>query len=135
MGADPGETDPQMCRRQAVPGGQRPVRRVEHHRRVHPVEDARPRRPDLARAAQLLPGVGTGRDGGGGGGSGQRVSWVRGAGSDGLRAVSQFVALFKWTNIGTHAAVRGADALRDLGAPTLVLFLVLIAAVAGLPDP
>lgn len=47
-------------------------------------------------------------------------------------AVSQFVALFKWTNIGTYVAVRGADALRDLGAPTLVLFLVLIAAVAGL---
>ncbi|REK85696.1 AbgT family transporter [Streptomyces inhibens] len=47
-------------------------------------------------------------------------------------AVSQFVALFKWTNIGTFVAVRGADALRELGAPTLILFLVLIVAVAGL---
>ncbi|WP_432180186.1 AbgT family transporter [Streptomyces sp. NBC_00063] len=45
-------------------------------------------------------------------------------------AVSQFVALFKWTNIGTYVAVRGADVIRDAGAPTLVLFALLIAAVA-----
>lgn len=45
-------------------------------------------------------------------------------------AVSQFVALFKWTNIGTYVAVRGADAIREMGAPTLILFAALIAAVA-----
>ncbi|MFD6337051.1 AbgT family transporter [Streptomyces sp. NPDC060131] len=45
-------------------------------------------------------------------------------------AVSQFVALFKWTNIGTWVAVTGADAIRGLGAPALVLFAVLIVAVA-----
>ncbi|MCX4706425.1 AbgT family transporter [Streptomyces sp. NBC_01373] len=45
-------------------------------------------------------------------------------------AVSQFLALFKWTNIATVVAVEGADFLKQLGAPTLVLFSLLIVAVA-----
>ncbi|GAA2402825.1 AbgT family transporter [Streptomyces coeruleofuscus] len=45
-------------------------------------------------------------------------------------AVSQFLALFKWTNIATVVAVEGADFLKQLGAPTLVLFTLLIAAIA-----
>ena len=45
-------------------------------------------------------------------------------------AVAQFVALFKWTNIATVVAVEGANFLRQLGAPTLLLFSLLIVAVA-----
>ncbi|MBX9364802.1 AbgT family transporter [Streptomyces sp. WAC04114] len=45
-------------------------------------------------------------------------------------AVSQFLALFKWTNIATVVAVEGADFLKRLGAPTLLLFTLLIVAVA-----
>ncbi|MGW1146742.1 AbgT family transporter [Streptomyces sp. NPDC002454] len=45
-------------------------------------------------------------------------------------AVSQFLALFKWTGIATVVAVEGADYLKELGAPTLVLFSVLIVAIA-----
>lgn len=45
-------------------------------------------------------------------------------------AVSQFLALFRWTNIATVVAVEGADFLKQLGAPTLVLFTLLIVAVA-----
>jgi aminobenzoyl-glutamate transport protein len=45
-------------------------------------------------------------------------------------AVSQFLALFKWTNVATVVAVEGADFLKQVGAPTLVLFSLLIVAVA-----
>ncbi|WP_314173884.1 AbgT family transporter [Streptomyces winkii] len=45
-------------------------------------------------------------------------------------AVAQFVALFQWTNIATVVAVEGANFLQQLGAPALVLFTVLIVAVA-----
>ena len=44
-------------------------------------------------------------------------------------AISQFLAYFKWTNIGNVLAVRGAEALRDLdldGWPVLVGVAVLI---------
>lgn len=47
-------------------------------------------------------------------------------------AVSQFVALFEWTNIGTYVAVSGADVIREAGAPALLLFALLIAAIACL---
>ena len=47
-------------------------------------------------------------------------------------AVSQFVALFKWTGISTVLAVGGADVLRQIGAPSLVLFTVLIVAIAAM---
>ncbi|MEU5980245.1 AbgT family transporter [Streptomyces sp. NPDC047315] len=45
-------------------------------------------------------------------------------------AVSQFLALFKWTGIATVVAVEGADFLKGLGAPTLLLFTLLIVAIA-----
>ncbi|MFH8618827.1 AbgT family transporter [Streptomyces sp. NPDC017979] len=45
-------------------------------------------------------------------------------------AVSQFLALFKWTGIATVVAVEGADFLKGLGAPTLLLFSLLIVAIA-----
>lgn len=45
-------------------------------------------------------------------------------------AVSQFLALFKWTGIATVVAVEGAHFLKQLGAPTLLLFTLLLVAVA-----
>lgn len=47
-------------------------------------------------------------------------------------AVSQFLALFEWTNIATVLAVEGAEFLKELGAPSLVLFSVLIVVVAAM---
>ncbi|MGW0683798.1 AbgT family transporter [Streptomyces sp. NPDC002754] len=45
-------------------------------------------------------------------------------------AVSQFLALFQWTNIATVLAVKGADFIEHLGVPTLVLFLLLLIAIS-----
>lgn len=47
-------------------------------------------------------------------------------------AVSQFLALFKFTNISTVLAVAGSDGLAHLGLPTLVLFTIILVAVAAL---
>ncbi|MFJ1665756.1 AbgT family transporter [Streptomyces bottropensis] len=47
-------------------------------------------------------------------------------------AVSQFLALFRWTNIATVVAVEGAGSFRGLGAPTLLLFTLLIVTVASM---
>jgi aminobenzoyl-glutamate transport protein len=49
-------------------------------------------------------------------------------------AVSQFLGYFSWTNIGILIATNGAESLRDLNAPTLVIFggLLLIISVMNL---
>lgn len=47
-------------------------------------------------------------------------------------AVSQFLALFAWTEMGTVIAVQGADALDRLDAPIFVILLLLIVVVASL---
>jgi aminobenzoyl-glutamate transport protein len=47
-------------------------------------------------------------------------------------AVSQFLALFRWTGISTVVAVSGADLLRTLDAPQLLLLVFVIAGVACL---
>lgn len=45
-------------------------------------------------------------------------------------AVSQFLAYFTWTGIGSVVAVGGADLLRSLNAPHLVVLLAIVLAVA-----
>ncbi|MEU9818291.1 AbgT family transporter [Pseudonocardia alni] len=45
-------------------------------------------------------------------------------------AVSQFLAVFSYTNISTALAVSGADLLRQLNAPVLAVLLALIACLA-----
>ncbi|MCI9886846.1 AbgT family transporter [Micrococcales bacterium 31B] len=45
-------------------------------------------------------------------------------------AVSQFLALFRYTNISTVVAVSGSDLIGHLGLPTLVVFTIVLVAVA-----
>lgn len=45
-------------------------------------------------------------------------------------AVSQFLAYFTWTGIGSVVAVRGANLLRSMNAPHLVVLLAIAVAVA-----
>jgi len=45
-------------------------------------------------------------------------------------AVSQFLALFKFTNISTLVAVKGADTISGLGIQNVGLFAILVVAVA-----
>ncbi|MEV0779139.1 AbgT family transporter [Streptomyces sp. NPDC050428] len=47
-------------------------------------------------------------------------------------AVSQFLAYFKWTGIGELIAVNGAQALRDLNAPTPLIFMALLLLVSAM---
>jgi len=47
-------------------------------------------------------------------------------------AISQFLALFAWTEMSTVIAVHGADLLEKLDAPIFVVMLLLIAVVAAL---
>lgn len=47
-------------------------------------------------------------------------------------AISQFLAYFKWTGIGSVIAVGGADVLRGSGMPPLVILLAIIALVSVL---
>lgn len=41
-------------------------------------------------------------------------------------AISQFLAYFEWTNVGTLMAVSSSDTLRDIGAPLPVIFIVIL---------
>lgn len=45
-------------------------------------------------------------------------------------AVSQFLAYFKWTGIGSVLTVRGADVLHSLNAPHLLILLAILVAVS-----
>jgi hypothetical protein len=54
--AHAGEGDAQVRGGEPGASGQRPVAGMEHHRRVHPVEDPGVGEPDLARATHLLTG-------------------------------------------------------------------------------
>ncbi|MET0457092.1 MAG: AbgT family transporter [Mycobacterium sp.] len=45
-------------------------------------------------------------------------------------AVSQFLALFEWTEMSTVIAVHGADLLEQLNAPIFVILLLLIVGIA-----
>lgn len=47
-------------------------------------------------------------------------------------AISQFLALFAWTEMSTVIAVQGADLLERLDAPIFVILLLLIVVVASL---
>lgn len=47
-------------------------------------------------------------------------------------AISQFLAYFKWTGIGSVIAVGGAEVLRGSGMPPLVILLAIIVLVSGL---
>ncbi|MFI8893922.1 AbgT family transporter [Streptomyces paradoxus] len=47
-------------------------------------------------------------------------------------AVSQFLAYFTWTGIGSVITVEGAEFLKSLDAPHLVLLLVVVVAISGL---
>lgn len=42
-------------------------------------------------------------------------------------AISQFLAYFEWTNIGTLVSVSSADLFKGLGAPNWVVFLLVLA--------
>lgn len=42
-------------------------------------------------------------------------------------AIAQFLAYFEWTGIGTVISVSASDGLRDIGAPTWAIFLVVLA--------
>lgn len=46
--------------------------------------------------------------------------------------VAQFLAYFKWTNIGSVISVNGAQALKSLDAPHLVILLVIVLAITFL---
>lgn len=46
--------------------------------------------------------------------------------------VSQFLAYFTWTNIGSVVSVNGAELLRSLDAPHLVILLVIVVAICFL---
>lgn len=41
-------------------------------------------------------------------------------------AIAQFLAYFKWTNIGTLISVSSSESLRDIGAPIWVIFLIVL---------
>ncbi|GAA3699128.1 AbgT family transporter [Arthrobacter ginkgonis] len=45
-------------------------------------------------------------------------------------AVSQFLALFKYTKISTLVAVKGSDAIADLGIHNVGLFVIVVVAIA-----
>lgn len=70
------------------------------------------------------------------------LSAVPSAMADGIRsiapvivlffAVAQFLAYFTWTGIGSVITVEGADFLKSLDAPHLVILLVIIVAISGL---
>ncbi|MEU9796668.1 AbgT family transporter [Streptomyces sparsogenes] len=47
-------------------------------------------------------------------------------------AVAQFLAYFTWTGIGSVITVEGAEFLKSLDAPHLVILLVIIVAISGL---
>jgi aminobenzoyl-glutamate transport protein len=46
--------------------------------------------------------------------------------------VAQFLAYFAWTNIGSVISVNGAQALKSLEAPHLVILLVIVLAISFL---
>lgn len=45
-------------------------------------------------------------------------------------AISQFLAYFDWTNIGTLVSVNTSDMFQDIGAPTWVVFLIVLAVLS-----
>lgn len=45
-------------------------------------------------------------------------------------AISQFLVYFDWTNIGTMVSVNTSDMFRDIGAPTWVVFLIVLAVLS-----
>ncbi|MGW0819278.1 AbgT family transporter [Streptomyces viridiviolaceus] len=47
-------------------------------------------------------------------------------------AVAQFLAYFTWTGIGSVITVEGAELLKSLDAPHLVILLVIVVAISGL---
>lgn len=70
------------------------------------------------------------------------LSAVPAAMADGIRsiapvivlffAVAQFLAYFTWTGVGSVITVEGAESLKSLDAPHLVILLVIVVSISGL---